>query len=195
MWGALVDYWHYTGDTTYNDITYSAILSQLGTTNNFMLPTQETNEGNDDQAFWGFAAMSAAEKNFTAPPGGTPSWLQIVINLWESQVVRWDTSTCDGGLRWQIYSTNSGYDYKNSIANGAFFQFSARLAHFTGNQTYVAWAEKAWDWVTDIGLISEDYHVFDGSNDLLNVSIFEIFGMIFQETDRSHLTQDIGYQK
>jgi len=167
-----VDYWHYTGDTTYNSITYTAILSQVGSTENFMQSNRYTSEGNDDQAFWGFAAMSAAEKNFTSTPSGTASWLQIVINLWNSQVVRWDTSTCAGGMRWQIYSENDGYDYKNSVTNGAFFQFSARLAHFTGNATYVAWAERAWDWATGIGLIGENYDVFDGSNDLLNVSDF-----------------------
>lgn len=175
MWGTLVDYWHYTGDTSYNEITYQALLSQVGSSYDFMMATQNTSEGNDDQAFWGFSAMSAAEKNFTAPPSPTPSWLQIVTNLWNSQVARWDTLTCGGGMRWQIFSSNAGYDYKNSITNGAFFQFSARLAHFTGNQTYVDWAETAWDWATTIGLISEDYSVFDGTNDLLNVCNLCIF--------------------
>ncbi|ODQ76852.1 hypothetical protein LIPSTDRAFT_102095 [Lipomyces starkeyi NRRL Y-11557] len=34
---------------------------------------------------------------------------------------RWDTSTCNGGLRWQIFESNSGYDYKNTISNAGLF--------------------------------------------------------------------------
>lgn len=103
------------------------------------MPNQQFDEGNDDQAFWGFACMSAAEKNYPAP-SGEYSWIQLTENLWNTQVYRWDTSSCGGGLRWQIFPSNKGYDYKNSISNGAFFQLSARLARFTGNQTYLDWA-------------------------------------------------------
>jgi len=40
MWGGMVDYWHYTGDTTYNDVVAQAILSQASPTNDFMLLSQ-----------------------------------------------------------------------------------------------------------------------------------------------------------
>jgi len=56
--------------------------------------------------------------------------------------------------------------YKNSISNGAFFQISARLARFTGNQTYVDWAEKIWDWVEEIGLMSSTYDIYDGTDEV-----------------------------
>jgi mannan endo-1,6-alpha-mannosidase len=167
MWGALVDYYHYTGDASYNEVTSQALNSQVGPLSDFIMPNQEFDEGNDDQSFWGFAAMSAAEKNYPAPEGSY-SWVQLVENLWNTQVYRWDTTSCGGGLKWQIYPANKGWDYKNSISNGAFFQLSARLARFTGNQTYLDWALKSYEWSTEIGLIGPNYEVFDGTDDSTN---------------------------
>lgn len=83
--------------------------------------------GNDDQAFWAFAAMSAAEYNFPNPPDDQPQYLEMVQGVFNRQVVRWDPDTCNGGLRWQIFRLNAGYDYKNSISNGCFFNLAARL--------------------------------------------------------------------
>ena len=40
MWGGMVDYWHYTGDTTYNDVVAQAILSQASPTKDFMMMAQ-----------------------------------------------------------------------------------------------------------------------------------------------------------
>lgn len=83
-------------------------------------------------------------------------------------MARWNTTNCGGGLKWQIFQSNKGYDYRNSISNGAFLQISARLARFTGNKTYVDWAERTWDWMDGVGLISSNYQVFDGSDDTIN---------------------------
>ncbi|KAA6407912.1 MAG: glycoside hydrolase family 76 [Lasallia pustulata] len=168
MWGALVDYWYYTNDSTYNNVTTQALLSQVGPKNDYMVPAQQFDEGNDDQSFWGFAVMSALERNYPAPPSTSPQWLPLVEALWNTQVPRWDMTTCAGGLKWQIFSSNAGYNYKNSIANGGFFQLAARLARYTGNQTYVDWAEKIWDWTARVGLIDNKYNVYDGTDDTIN---------------------------
>ncbi|KAH8659257.1 glycosyl hydrolase family 76-domain-containing protein [Tricladium varicosporioides] len=170
MWGAMMDYYHFTKDSSYNAVLTQALLSQLGPEYDFMVPLHQKDEGNDDQAFWGFAAMSAAEKDYPQPTIGKYSWVQLVENLWNTQVRRWDTTTCGGGLRWQIFDFNNGYTYKNTVSNGAFFQLSARLARFTGNQTYVDWANKSYDWAVNLGLITPDYHVYDGSDILKNCS-------------------------
>ncbi|CAN9282217.1 unnamed protein product [Alternaria alternata] len=61
MFNALIDYWYYTGDDQYNAITEQALQHQIGDYNAFMPPNQTRTLGNDDQAFWGMAAMSAAE--------------------------------------------------------------------------------------------------------------------------------------
>jgi mannan endo-1,6-alpha-mannosidase len=110
----MLDYWHLTGDSTYNEITTQALLSQVGPEYDYMVPAHEKDEGNDDQAFWGFATMSAAEKDYPQPTIGPYSWLRLTENLWNTQVRRWDTATCGGGLKWQIFTFNNGYDYKNS---------------------------------------------------------------------------------
>ncbi|KAK2733582.1 hydrolase 76 protein [Myotisia sp. PD_48] len=168
MFGALIDYWFYTGDDQWNDITIQGMMHQVSSTNNFMPPNQTMTEGNDDQAFWALAAMSAAERKFPNPPASQPQWLALVQAVFNSQVVRWDMETCGGGLKWQIFRFNRGFDYKNTISNGCFFNMAARLARYTKNDTYAEWAEKTWDWSSAIGLVSDRYQFFDGSSDLLN---------------------------
>ncbi|MCJ1336698.1 hydrolase 76 protein [Bachmanniomyces sp. S44760] len=163
--GALLDYHFYTGDKTYNAAVTEALLYQVGPNRDYMPPNQTKTEGNDDQAFWGMAAMSAAEQNFPNPPKGQPQWLALAQAVFNGQAMRWDNSTCGGGLRWQIFTFNTGYNYKNAISNGCFFNLAARLAMYTGNQTYADWAERAWDWVNSINLMDDQYRVFDGSDD------------------------------
>jgi mannan endo-1,6-alpha-mannosidase len=85
---------------------------------------------------------------------------QAVFN---TQAVRPDNN-CGGGLRWQVYPYLTGYDYKNSIANGCFFNIGARLARYTDNDTYAQHAEVIWDWVTNVGLMDSDYKIYDGAH-------------------------------
>ncbi len=106
--------------------------------------------------------MRAAELRFPNPSTST-TWLDLAINAFNDQASRWDTSDCSGGLRWQIFTFNKGYNYKNAIATGAFFQLAARLAKYTGNQTYADWATNSYDWTSSVGFISDDYKVFDGA--------------------------------
>lgn len=172
MFGALIDYWYYTGDATYNDITTQALLFQVGPDNNYMPPNQSKSLGNDDQAFWGIAAMTAAEAKFPNPPEDSPQWLALAQAVFNSQALRWDETSCGGGLKWQIFTFNNGYNYKNSITEGCFMNLAARLGMYTHNQTYFDWADKMWDWVSTVGLISDTYQIFDGSDDTLNCSEF-----------------------
>ena len=108
--------------------------------------------------------MSAVEVQFPNPPAGQPQWLTLAINTFNTMVPRWDMEKCNGGLRWQVFEKNAGWDYKNSISNGAFFQLAARLARYTGDANYVTWAEKIWNWCENVGLISKDYAVYDGTD-------------------------------
>ncbi|GMG54731.1 unnamed protein product [Aspergillus oryzae var. brunneus] len=172
MFNALIDYWFYTGDDRWNDIIMQAMTWQAGDDGTFMPPNQTHAEGNDDQAFWAFAAMSATERNFPNPPDGQPGWLAMAQAVFNTQAPRWNTETCGGGLRWQIFSFNNGYHYKNTIANGCFFNLAARLARYTGNQTYADWAVRVWDWTESVGFITEDYLFLDGADELKNCSEF-----------------------
>lgn len=167
---SLIDYWFYTGDDTWNNVTTQAMLWQAGPSANFMPANQTRDEGNDDQGFWGMAAMAAAERNYPNPPANEPQWLEMAQAVFNTMAARWDMSSCGGGLRWQIFSFNNGYDYKNTISNGCLFNLAARLAKYTGNQTYAAWADKVWDWTAAVGFMSAQYAFYDGSDDLNNCS-------------------------
>jgi mannan endo-1,6-alpha-mannosidase len=81
MFMNMVDYWYYTGDTTYNEVTKQALLWQAGTTYNFMPENQTKTEGNDDQGFWGSkyicSAFSASTLTFeSVTTHETLCWLE-----------------------------------------------------------------------------------------------------------------------
>ncbi|KAF5027531.1 hypothetical protein F66182_348 [Fusarium sp. NRRL 66182] len=168
LWGVMLDYYHYTGDYTYNDVVIEALLgpTNLGTGHDYMPAEHADEEGNDDLFFWGSAVLSAAERNFPQPNENLPSWLEISVNVFDELAGRWNTTACNGGLLWQIYPDNpNGMTYKNSVSNGGFFQLAARLGRATGNSTYLEWANKIWDWSWDVGFIDHrNYHVYDGAS-------------------------------
>lgn len=159
MWGALINYWQYTGDESYQPSVIEALKFQIGPDKNYNPPNQSKNMGVDDQDFWGFAAMEAAEAGIAdVNEADFPSWLALAQAVWNFQVPLWEPATCGGGFRWQVYSFNAGYNLKNTVSNGGFFQLSARLARYTGNQTYADWAEKVYSWMESSLL----YQVQDG---------------------------------
>lgn len=167
LWGTMVDYWHWTGDTTWANETQYSLIFQAGPPDNSYQPSNWTlSLGNDDQGFWGISAMLAAENKFPNPPLPTePGWLALAQAVFNTQAApdRHDDA-CGGGMRWQIPPTNIGYDYKNSIANGIFFNIGARLARYTENTTYSNWAVSTWDWMAGIGLIDDQYNIYDGGH-------------------------------
>lgn len=59
---------------------------------------------------------------------------------------------------------NRGFDYKNSIANGAYFNIAARLARYTQESKYAESAHATFEWMLQIGLIDDNYNVFDGAH-------------------------------
>lgn len=163
-WGSMLDYWYYTGDTTYNAELQKSLIHQVGTNLDYMPSNQTHSEGNDDQGFWGIAVMAAAEKNFPVDPS-QPQWIDLAKAVFKDLSSRWDPETCGGGLRWQIYEFNNGYNYKNTVSNGCLFHLASRLYRYTGDSYYASWAEKTWDWVTDMNLIQTnvtDWRVRDG---------------------------------
>jgi mannan endo-1,6-alpha-mannosidase len=166
MWGTLVDYWFYTGDSEYNDETRRSLIFQAEAPANSYMPRNWTASlGNDDQGFWGMAAMLAAETNFQNPSDKEPQWLALAQAVFNTQAQRWDSATCAGGLHWQIPPTNGGYNYKNTIAQATFINIAARLARYTQNETFSNWVEKAWDWTEGVGYITKDYNVLDGGHE------------------------------
>jgi mannan endo-1,6-alpha-mannosidase len=116
------------------------------------------------------SAMTAAELNFPNPPADKPQWLALVQGVYNTQLARFD-NLCGGGLHWQAYTQLPGYSYKNAIANGVFFNIAARLAVYTGNSSYAAAAVSTYDWMTEIGLLDENYNIYDGADDVKNCTV------------------------
>lgn len=166
-WGGMIDYTVFFDNDTYTDTIIEAMMYQKGDDSNYMPLNQTTTEGNDDQVFWGIAAMEAAERNFTNPSDDEPGWLALAQAVFNTMAWRWDDSECGGGLRWQIFAWNSGYDYKNTISNAGLFHMAARLARYTGNDSYSDWGEEVYDWLVDVKFINEDgdtYYCYDGAS-------------------------------
>lgn len=49
MWNTMLDYWHITGDTSYNAVISQALLFQVGDDRDYMPTNQTKTLGNDDQ--------------------------------------------------------------------------------------------------------------------------------------------------
>jgi mannan endo-1,6-alpha-mannosidase len=166
MMGTYVDYWHLTGDESYNKVIEQGMLHQTGENGDYMPDNHTASLGNDDQGFWGMTAMLAAENKFPNPPEDQFQWLALAQGVWNTMA---DPSRhdeyCNGGMRWQIPFSNAGYNYKNAIANGCFFNIGARLARYTDNETYAEHASKTWDWVWGVNYIDhETWRVYDGGH-------------------------------
>ncbi|KAE8371881.1 glycosyl hydrolase family 76-domain-containing protein [Aspergillus bertholletiae] len=163
MFMTLIEYWHFTGDSTYNDEVSEGMQWQAGD-GDYMPSNWSSYLGNDDQMFWGLAAMTAAELQFPEVSDGF-SWLSLAQGVFNTQIKRWDTSSCAGGMRWQIYTYEAGYRMKNAISNGGLFQLAARLARYTYNETYADWAEKLWDWSASTPLLNTNtWNVADSTD-------------------------------
>ncbi|KAK4145986.1 uncharacterized protein C8A04DRAFT_26146 [Dichotomopilus funicola] len=165
LWSTMIDYWHYTNDSTYNAVTVQGLTAQNGPNlqSPFMPPNWTASMGNDDQGFWGIAAAKANEAGLPAPPKGEPSWLDLAKAIFQVQTVRYTDSedACGGGLRWMIVPVNTGFDLKNTASTAVFLNLGARLYHATQNETYADWVEKGWTWLTTIGLVDDKFNVYD----------------------------------
>ncbi|KLJ13447.1 hypothetical protein EMPG_11598 [Blastomyces silverae] len=161
LFGTLVDYWHITGDSSYNDMIKQGLLGQAGEHHDYQPANQSLVLRTDAQAQWGLAALSAAEFSFDAR---SDEWAGFARLVFQVQARRWDDEKCRGGLNWRASALSGPNNVKNSMSNGAFFELSSRLARYTNNETYAEWATKTWDWMSDIGLLTNDFKVFDAAD-------------------------------
>jgi mannan endo-1,6-alpha-mannosidase len=180
LWSTMIDYWRYTGDDTYNAVTVEGLTAQNGDdlSQAFLPKNWTANSGNDDHGLWGMAAMQAAELDFPSTPQGQPSWIELAQAVFDLLAYRYSLEeteeTCNGGLRWMMVPATTGYLYKTALANGVLINLGARLARFTGNQTYAEHAEKAWNWLTTVGLIDDEHNVFEGARTEQNLNCTEL---------------------
>ncbi|KAL4818059.1 glycosyl hydrolase family 76-domain-containing protein [Aspergillus spinulosporus] len=159
MFMTLIQYWQASGDDQYNSIVSHDLMFQAGRNYDFFDSNYSQWLGNDDQMFWGLAAITASETGFPEIEG-KPTWTTLARAVFNMQANRWDMSACNGGINWQIHAWQKGSKLRNSISNGGLFQLAARLGRFTENTTYFDFAEKIWDWSVDSPLITPDQDWF-----------------------------------
>ncbi|KAK6543531.1 hydrolase 76 protein [Orbilia ellipsospora] len=152
FFNTIMDYAAYTGDSTYNSLFEKDFFAQVGSDSDFMPSNSSQRIDNDDVGYWALAAMTAAEFGAKPANSSNPSYLSLATKVFNNYVSRWDTTACNGGLRWQITSSTNGYEFKDTQSNGIFFELSARLGAYTGNKTYTDWATKIFDWTSKTGL-------------------------------------------
>ncbi|KAJ6150861.1 mannan endo-1-6-alpha-mannosidase [Penicillium chermesinum] len=151
---AALNYWHFTGDDTYNEDVSVGLQWQGGDHGDYMPSNYSSYLGNDDQMFWGLSALTAAEYGFPDRKEGF-SWLSLAQGTFNTMKARWDNESCGGGMRWQLFVyQGSGYTLKNAISNGGFFQLAARLAMYTQKSEYADWARKTWEWCLTTPMIN-----------------------------------------
>ncbi|KAK6347997.1 hydrolase 76 protein [Orbilia javanica] len=153
FFNTLMNYAAYTGDKTYNSLFEKDFFNQIGANADFIPANKAATIANDDVGYWALAAISAAEFGAKPADSSSPSYLTLADNAFNGFVRRWDDKTCGGGLRWTIVPSSTGYDFKDTNSNGAFFELAARLGAQTKNQTYLDWANKVYDWTAKVGLL------------------------------------------
>ncbi|GES57263.1 mannan endo-1,6-alpha-mannosidase [Aspergillus terreus] len=126
--------------------------------------------------------------------GGTPGYIPqsystgaqvfaTLIDYWSYTGDGSNNAAVQQGMYWQRGDNNNymptnyssfmsnddqiaGYMLKLVLVNGGFFELAARLGRQTDNQTYVQWADKAWDWSVTVGLVRNDKWTVKDSTDV-----------------------------
>lgn len=187
VFGGMIDTWKICDNYTYVSTIQSAINSQRGDNNDYYgVANQTTVEANDDQVFWGFTVLEAAERGFPAYSNNSddPSYADLALNVYNSIAARWDTDSCNGGLRWQILSNMSGWDYKSTISNAGVFALGARLARYTGDDELVKSSSRILRWMKGAYFVNQPdtnkdyYNVYDGA-DIVNGSCPVVNGALW----------------
>ena len=142
----LIRYIKLTGDASHQGVigtTFTAAQRQhAGFVNGFY----------DDNGWWALAWVAAYDLT------GDARYLAAAKAIFARNTAGWDATTCGGGMHWNTKST-----YKNAITNELFLTLAALLHQRTpGDQSYLGWAQKAWDWFSASGLIGPDGLVNDG---------------------------------
>jgi predicted alpha-1,6-mannanase (GH76 family) len=105
----------------------------------------------DDNGWWGLAWVAAYDLT------GKRRYLDAARTIFARNLAGWD-GVCGGGLWWNTERT-----YKNAITNELFITLAAHLHQRTpGDQEYLSWALRGWDWLTARALIGPNGLVNDG---------------------------------
>jgi hypothetical protein len=139
---ALITYTLQSNDYTYIDVIESAVQNRSGLS------------GNDDDMWSSIAALKAFYLT-----GDTSYWDSFVMYEYGQIATKYWDNTCEGGVWWDYDKT-----YKNAITNELWLTFVMLMYAATGNQAYLDWGNKTWDWFRNSGMINTHNLINDGLN-------------------------------
>ena len=142
---AVIGYMQVTGDRSYLEVIPATFTAAPRRHPGFI------NAFFDDNQWWALAWLAAYD--LTAGE----QYLTAARTIFETTLGGWD-GTCGGGLWW-----NTDRRYKNAITNELFLTLAALLHQRTpGDQFYLDWALREWEWLRGSGMISPAGLVNDG---------------------------------
>ncbi|KAI0887054.1 glycoside hydrolase family 76 protein [Annulohypoxylon maeteangense] len=110
-------------------------------------------DSTDDTGWWALAMISMYELT------GDDMYLDIAKEDEAYMWKYWNTTTCGGGLIWNIPSLS----YHNAISNELYLELAAKLHNLVdGDTEYLNRALKEWQWFTDSGMVNPQGLVNDG---------------------------------
>jgi predicted alpha-1,6-mannanase (GH76 family) len=142
----IIQYMQRTGDHSHADVIATTFSAASRTHPDFI------DEFYDDNGWWALAWIAAFDLT------GDQKYLDAATTIFDQMTKGWD-STCRGGLWW-----STAKNYKNAIPNELFLLVAARLHQRanSGDDTYLTWALKEWEWFKASGLIGSAGLVNDG---------------------------------
>jgi predicted alpha-1,6-mannanase (GH76 family) len=142
---AVIGYIAHTGDASRRPVLATTFRRARGRHPDFV------NTFFDDNGWWGLAWVAAYDLT------GQSAYLDAARTIFDRNLAGWD-GVCGGGMWWNIKRT-----YKNAITNELFLTLAAQLHQRTpGDQDYLGWALRTWEWLTGRALIGPDGLVNDG---------------------------------
>ncbi|KAI1431345.1 putative glycosyl hydrolase [Xylaria sp. CBS 124048] len=110
-------------------------------------------DSTDDTAWWALALTSLYQVT------GNPTYLNIAKEDEAYMAGFWNTTTCGGGLIWNIPTRT----YHNAISNELYLELTATLHNLIpGDQYYLGQALKEWNWFNATGMINSAGLINDG---------------------------------
>ncbi|KAI0108815.1 glycoside hydrolase family 76 protein [Hypoxylon sp. NC0597] len=113
-------------------------------------------DSTDDTGWWALAMTSLYELT------GDEEYLNIAKEDEAYMFKYWNTTTCDGGLIWNIPSRT----YHNAISNELYLELTAKLHNLIPDDTvYLYHTLLEWEWFNKSGMINSQNLVNDGLTD------------------------------
>ncbi|EOO00168.1 putative glycosyl hydrolase protein [Phaeoacremonium minimum UCRPA7] len=151
---AILDFMYKTGNRQYMDMVLNTIEKQKEP-----LPWYPEGGGifrsdsTDDTGWWALAMVRAFDLT------GNQRYLDYAILDEEYIYSYWNTSSCGGGVPWQIPTRS----YKNAISNELHIKLAASIHNrIPGDRIYLERALQAWEWFRGSGMINADHLINDG---------------------------------